>query len=60
MAALGCLLPFLLLLLGCGIGGVIGGTMAAIWGGVAGFAIGLLGALLALRIFQGARDGLRE
>ena len=60
MAALGCLLPFLLLLLGGGIGGAIGGTLAAIWGGVAGFAIGLLGALLALRIFRGARDDLPE
>jgi hypothetical protein len=60
MAALGCLLPFLLLLLGGGIGGVLGGTAEAIWGGMAGFAIGLLGGLLALRIFRRARDGLPE
>ena len=60
MPALGCLLPFVLLLLGGGIGGAIGGTMAALWGGVTGFVIGLLGALLALRIFRGARNGLPE
>jgi hypothetical protein len=40
MAARGCLLPLLPLLLGSGVGGAIGGMMGAIWGGVAGFLIG--------------------
>ncbi|HEY2621484.1 MAG TPA: hypothetical protein VGI78_29400 [Acetobacteraceae bacterium] len=60
MPAIGCLVPFVLLLVGAGIGGVIGGTKFAIWGGVAGFAIGLVGALLALRAFERARNSLPE
>ena len=60
MAALGCLLPFLLLLMGAGIGGAIGGTVDAMRGGVAGLLVGLVGALLALRLFRRARDGLPE
>jgi hypothetical protein len=60
MPAIGCLVPFVLLIVGAGIGGAIGGTAFAIWGGVAGFVIGLLGALLALRIFERARDSIPE
>jgi hypothetical protein len=60
MAALGCLLPVVLLLLGGGVGGAIGGSADAIWGGIAGFAIGVVGALLALRVFRGARDDLPD
>jgi hypothetical protein len=44
MAALGCLLPVVLLLVGGGLGGAIGGTADAVWGGVAGCAIGLVAA----------------
>jgi hypothetical protein len=60
MPAIGCLIPFVLLIVGAAIGGVIGGTTLAIWGGVAGFAIGLVGALLALRAFERARNSLPE
>jgi hypothetical protein len=60
MPAIGCLIPFVLLIVGAGIGGAIGGTTVAIWGGVAGFAIGLAGALVALRMFERARDRLPE
>jgi hypothetical protein len=60
MPAIGCLIPFVLLIAGAGIGGALGGTTFAVWGGVAGFAIGLLGALVALRLFERARDGLSE
>jgi hypothetical protein len=60
MPALGCLIPFVLLIVGAAAGGAIGGTRAAVWGGAAGFAIGLLGALLALRMFERARDNLPE
>lgn len=60
MPALGCLIPFVLLIVGVGIGGAIGGSAYAIWGGVAGFVIGLLGGLLALRIYDRARDNLPE
>ena len=60
MPALGCLIPFVLLIVGAAVGGVIGGTRPAIWGAAAGFAIGLLGALIALRLFERARDSLSE
>jgi hypothetical protein len=60
MPAIGCLVPFVLLIVGAAIGGTLGGTTFAIWGSVAGFAIGLLGALAALRLFERARDGLSE
>lgn len=60
MPALGCLIPFVLLIVGAAVGGAIGGTRYAIWGGVVGFAIGLLGALAALRLFEGAKNSLQE
>ncbi len=60
MAGLGCLIPFLLLLVGGGVGGAIGGTKDAVWGAGAGFAIGLLAAVVALRVFERARGGLQE
>ena len=60
MPALGCLIPFVLLIVGAGIGGAIGGTAYALWGAAAGFVIGLAGALLVLRMFERARDSLPE
>jgi hypothetical protein len=60
MPAIGCMVPFVILIVGAGIGGAIGGTTFAVWGGLAGFAIGLLGALAALRAFERARDNLPE
>ena len=60
MPALGCLIPFVLMIVGAAVGGAIGGTRPAIWGGAAGFVIGLLGALLALKVFERARDSLSE
>jgi hypothetical protein len=60
MPALGCLIPFVLLIVGAGIGGAIGGTAYAIWGGVIGLAIGSLAAFLALRTFERARDDMPE
>ena len=54
------MIPFLLLLVGGGIGGALGGTKDAIWGAGAGFVIGLLAAVVALRLFERARDGLQE
>ena len=60
MAGVGCLIPFLLLLVGGGVGGAMGGTKDAIWGAAAGFVIGLLAAVVALRLFERARDGLQE
>ena len=60
MAGVGCLIPFLLLLVGGGIGGAMGGTKDAIWGAAAGLLVGLLAAVVALRLFERARDGLQE
>jgi hypothetical protein len=60
MPALGCLIPFVLLIVGAAGGGAIGGTRSAIWGGAIGFAVGLLCALAALRLFERARNSLDE
>jgi hypothetical protein len=60
MPVIGCMIPFVILIVGAGIGGAIGGTMFAVWGGLAGFVIGLLGALAALRAFERARNSLPE
>jgi hypothetical protein len=60
MPALGCLIPFVLLLVGAAAGGYIGGTTYAIWGGAVGLVVGGLGAVLALRMFDRARDNLPE
>jgi hypothetical protein len=60
MPAIGCMIPLVVLIVGAAIGGAIGGTTFAVWGGLAGFVIGLLGALAALRAFERARDNLPE
>jgi hypothetical protein len=60
MPVIGCMIPFVVLIVGAGIGGAIGGTKFAVWGGVAGFVVGLLGALAALRAFERARNSLPE
>jgi hypothetical protein len=58
MPAVGCLVPFLLLLVGGAIGGALGETTKdAIWGGGAGFVIGLVAAVLALRLYERMREG---
>ena len=56
MVAIGCLLPFVLLLAGAAVGGVLGGTQGGLWGGGAGLAIGLVGALTMVRSFSRARN----
>jgi hypothetical protein len=60
MPALGCLIPFVLLIVGAGAGGAWGGTTYAIWGGIAGLVIGGVGAALALRTFDRARDDMPQ
>ena len=60
MPALGCLIPFVLLIVGAAIGGAVGGTRAAIWGGIAGCVVGLACALVGLRLFTRARSSLPE
>jgi hypothetical protein len=47
-------MPFVLLLIGAAIGGVIGSTTYAVWGGIAGLLIGGVGSLVVLLTF--ARD----
>jgi hypothetical protein len=60
MHILGLLFPFLLMIVGAAIGGVIGGTPYAVWGGIVGLLIGGLGTLLAFRSIARARDNLPE
>ena len=56
MPALGCLAPFVLLIVGAAVGGIIGGTVYAVWGGVAGLLIGGLGGLLGVRWYERTRS----
>lgn len=58
MPAIGCLAAFVLIVLGAAVGGLVGGTTWAYWGGFAGLAIGLVVILLGLRWFQGVRSRL--
>jgi hypothetical protein len=58
--AIGCLIPFVLLIVGAATGAMWGGTTYGIWGAAAGFAIGIVGMLLVMRAFERARDGLPE
>jgi hypothetical protein len=60
MAAIGCLLPFMLLALGAIVGGVVGGVTMGLWCGAAGLAVGIVLMLVALRAFDRARDNLPE
>ena len=60
MAAIGCLFPFVLLLIGVTAGGAIGGATAGLWGGAAGFVVGLFLMLAVMRIFKRAKRGLPE
>lgn len=55
MAAVGCLLPFVLLGLGAVIGVAVGGTTGAYWGCGIGFVIGLVGMALAVRLLERLR-----
>jgi uncharacterized membrane protein YdjX (TVP38/TMEM64 family) len=55
-ALLGCLIPFMLFLVGAIAGGAIGGTTYGIWGGVAGLAVGGLAAFLVTREYGRERD----
>jgi len=60
MAAVGCLLPFVLLIVGAVIGGVIGGTPAGLWGAGIGAGVGLAAMLAALRWFDRTRTNWPE
>lgn len=55
MAALGCMIPFVLLIIGAVIGGVIGGTPDGLWGAGIGAVVGLAIMLVGLRWFDRAR-----
>jgi hypothetical protein len=56
MAAIGCLLPFVLLLAGAAVGGISGGGTDSLWGGGIGLVLGLVGMALVLRVFERARN----
>ena len=60
MIGIGCLLPFVLMIAGAAIGGVIGGTPDDIWGAVAGAAIGLVAMVVMLRVLERTRGNLPE
>ncbi|MBN8929285.1 MAG: hypothetical protein BGO51_27840 [Rhodospirillales bacterium 69-11] len=55
MAAVGCLLPFVLLGLGAVIGAAAGGTIGAYWGCGIGLAIGLLAMAFGVRVLERIR-----
>jgi hypothetical protein len=56
--AVGCLVPFVLLVTGAAIGAAIGGTTDAYWGCAGGFVVGIIVVLLALRWFGNIRGDL--
>lgn len=56
MAAIGCLLPLLLLFAGAALGGVAGGGTGGLWGGAAGLVIGLIAMAVVLKLFEQARQ----
>jgi hypothetical protein len=58
--AIGCLIPFVLLIAGAVAGAMWGGTTYGIWTAAAGFAIGIVAMLLVVRAFDRARDDLPE
>jgi len=60
MAAIGCLLPFVLLVAGGAVGGVIGGTRDSILGAAIGAVVGLAAMMVMLRWFERARGDLPE
>jgi hypothetical protein len=57
MLAIGCLLPVLTMIAGGAIGFAIGGASAPLWGGGAGFAIGLVLMIFLLLGFERLRSG---
>ena len=56
MVAIGCVIPFVLMLLGAAIGAAIAGDRGGLWGLVAGFLIGAACMALAYWIFERARN----
>ena len=57
MAALGCLMPFILALLGAVAGHFLGGPSGDVWGIAIGFAGGLAIAIVVLRTFGRLKQG---
>ena len=55
MLAIGCLIPFGLLVAGAVIGAAVGGTTDALWGCASGFAVRIIVVLLVLRWFSNTR-----
>jgi hypothetical protein len=60
MGALGCLIPFVLTILGAAVGGVWGGSRGGIWGAVAGLVIGIVAMFAAFWGFERARNRMVE
>jgi len=52
---MGCLPPFLLLLVGGVIGALVGGKHGAIWGGSAGFILGVVLMIVLVALLREAR-----
>jgi hypothetical protein len=55
MPAIGCLLPVVLMFAGAAVAGVVSGGRDAVWGGVAGAAIGLAAMIALLWVFERIR-----
>ncbi len=53
---IGCLPPLILLILGAGIGALIGGSTDAVYGGLVGLVIGLVGMVVLVWILMKARN----
>ncbi len=60
MGALGCVIPFVLTIIGAGVGGMWGGSHGGIWGAVAGLVIGIVAMFAVLWGFERARNRMVE
>jgi hypothetical protein len=57
MLAIGCLIPFVTIVIGAGLGSYLGGIHGGYWGAGVGFGVGLLIAVAAMVILERAPAG---
>ncbi len=56
MAAIGCLIPLVLMIIGAVAGSAIGGRTVGVWGGAIGVVVGVAAMLLMWWLFERAKN----